>query len=126
LNLSISASGMIAGFQRQAATANNVANMRTPDYQAQRVDLTASAGGGVRVAGVTRDTRPGPLVFDEILASMADGAAGNGLRGYIQQSNVDLSKEFVDQILTKAMVTANARAFGAQSASYRTVLDLLG
>jgi flagellar basal body rod protein FlgG len=126
LNLSISASGMIAGFQRQAASANNVANMRTPNYQSQRVELSAGPGGGVRVSGVTRDTRPGPLVFDDILASLPDPGGNARLRGYIEQSNVDLSREFVDQILTKAMVTANARAFSAQSDSYRTVLNLLG
>ena len=122
MSLSISASGMIAGFQRQAITANNVANAFTPGYQAQRVDLSPTAGGGVRVGAISRDSGPGPLMFDAILASLGEDA---GFRGYIEQSNVDLSREFVDQILTKAMVTANARAFSAQSATTRTVLDLL-
>lgn len=126
MSLSVSASGLIAGFQRQAATANNVANSRTPGYQAQRVELSPSAGGGVRASSVTRDTRPGPPVFDEVLAAAALENGGNGPKGYTQQSNVDLSKEFVDQILTKAMVTANARALTAQSDSIRTVLNLLG
>lgn len=126
MSLSVSASGLIAGFQRQAVTANNVANSRTPNYQAQRVELTPSTGGGVRVSGVFRDTRPGPLVFDAILVSQAFENGDPRLRGYLEQSNVDLSREFVDQILTKAMITANARAFTAQSESYRTVLDLLG
>lgn len=126
MSMSVSGLGLIVGFQRQAVTANNVANAQTPGYQAQRAELAATAGGGVRVAAVSRDTRPGPLVFDAILVGMTEAAAGRGLRGYLELSNVDLSREMVDQVLTKTQVTANARALRSQSDTFRTTLDLLG
>jgi flagellar basal body rod protein FlgG len=33
-------------------TANNIANLNTPGYKAQRVDLVSAPSGGVEVAGV--------------------------------------------------------------------------
>jgi flagellar basal body rod protein FlgG len=125
VNLNTTASALIVGFQRQAVTASNVANSRTPGYQARRVDLVATPGGGVGVGGIARDTRPGPVAFDAILASLELEEGAPGYRGYLEQSNVDLTREFVDQIVTKGMVTANARVLRAQSASYRIALDLL-
>jgi flagellar hook-associated protein 1 FlgK len=50
--LNIVASGLQAAQAQLNVTANNIANMNTPGYTAQRVDLAAAPGGGVDVEGV--------------------------------------------------------------------------
>jgi flagellar hook-associated protein FlgK len=50
--LNIAASGLGAAQAQLNATANNIANLNTPGYTAQRVDLAAAPGGGVDVEGV--------------------------------------------------------------------------
>jgi flagellar hook-associated protein 1 FlgK len=50
--LNIAASGLQAAQAQLNVTANNIANMNTPGYTAQRVDLAAAPGGGVDVEGV--------------------------------------------------------------------------
>jgi flagellar hook-associated protein 1 len=50
--LNIAASGLQAAQAQLNVTANNIANLNTPGYTAQRVDLAAAPGGGVDVEGV--------------------------------------------------------------------------
>jgi flagellar hook-associated protein 1 len=50
--LNIAASGLAAAQAQLNVTANNIANLNTPGYTAQRVDLAAAPGGGVDVEGV--------------------------------------------------------------------------
>jgi flagellar hook-associated protein FlgK len=50
--LSIAASGLQAATAQLNVTANNIANMSTPGYKAQRVDLAADPSGGVDVAEI--------------------------------------------------------------------------
>jgi flagellar basal-body rod protein FlgG len=50
--LSIAASGLSAAQMQLNVTANNIANMNTAGYQAQRVDIASAATGGVEVTGI--------------------------------------------------------------------------
>jgi len=50
--LSIAASGLQAAQARMNVAANNIANLSTPGYKAQRVDLAAAPSGGVDVEGI--------------------------------------------------------------------------
>jgi flagellar basal-body rod protein FlgG len=59
--LFISASGIAAAQQRQAITANNVANLRTPGYRSVRAELLSQAGGGVSLGAASRLEARGPL-----------------------------------------------------------------
>jgi len=59
--LFISASGIAAAQQRQAITANNVANLRTPGYRSVRAELLSQANGGVTVGATSRLDARGPL-----------------------------------------------------------------
>ncbi|HEY1090511.1 MAG TPA: flagellar basal body protein, partial [Burkholderiaceae bacterium] len=47
IELSTALSGISAAQERLRASANNVANLSTDGYKAQRVDLSTVAGGGV-------------------------------------------------------------------------------
>ncbi|MBI2425728.1 MAG: flagellar hook-basal body protein [Candidatus Hydrogenedentes bacterium] len=59
--LFISASGILNAFQRQRVTANNIANLNTPGFQASRLLSTPTPGGGVQVGAITRDQSQGAL-----------------------------------------------------------------
>jgi flagellar basal body rod protein FlgG len=50
--LTIAASGLSAANTQLAVTANNIANMNTPGFKAQRANLAAAPGGGVDVVGI--------------------------------------------------------------------------
>ncbi|MBI5094260.1 MAG: flagellar hook-basal body complex protein [Candidatus Hydrogenedentes bacterium] len=63
MGLFISASGIIASFRRNDVTANNIANLATPGFQASTALSVDAPGGGTFVGAVTRDSTPGPLEF---------------------------------------------------------------
>jgi flagellar basal-body rod protein FlgG len=58
---SVAVSALRAAFDRQAVTANNIANVSTPAYQARRVHQSGQAAGGVEIDAVQRDETPGGL-----------------------------------------------------------------
>ena len=61
LTFSIAVSALRAAFDRQAITANNVANVSTPGYRARRAHQVESFGGGTEINAVRRDESQGPL-----------------------------------------------------------------
>jgi flagellar basal-body rod protein FlgG len=60
--LSIGAGALSAGRLRLTATADNVANLDTPGYRAQAVELRDTPGGGVGTFGITTDPQQGPIM----------------------------------------------------------------
>jgi flagellar basal-body rod protein FlgG len=61
VTFSIAVSALRAAFDRQAITANNLANIMTPGYQARRAHQSEAPGGGTVLDAVTRDESPGGL-----------------------------------------------------------------
>ncbi|MHC4915017.1 MAG: flagellar hook-basal body protein [Planctomycetota bacterium] len=61
VNFSIAVSALRAVFDRQANTANNIANVNTSGFKSSRVHQQESYGGGVHIAAVHRDLTQGPL-----------------------------------------------------------------
>jgi flagellar hook-associated protein FlgK len=51
-SLNIAATGMDAAETLLSVAANNIANLNTPNYQPESVELAAAAGGGVQVIGI--------------------------------------------------------------------------
>jgi flagellar basal body rod protein FlgB len=80
-----------------SAAADNTANLDTPDYHRERVDLTSDPAGGGVLAGVSRDEEPG----------------------------VDLAQEVVSEIEAKFLYTANAKAIAAQRDTEQGLFDAL-
>jgi flagellar basal-body rod protein FlgC len=106
--MSIAASGLNAAQTQLAVTANNVANVNTPGYQAQRVDLVDLSPNGVGVGGITTDSSPVP----------ADA------NGKPTGSNVDLAGQSVDLMREKTLYTANAAVIKTADQMLGTLLDM--
>ncbi len=103
----IALSGMQAAQTQLNATANNLANLSTPGYQAQRIDLVDISGGGVAVSGITRDTTPA-------------GIDSNGKPA----SNVDLSSEMVNLTRAQLLYSANAAVIRVGQKMTGALLDM--
>jgi len=61
VNFSVAVSALRAAFDRQANTANNIANVSTHGFKASRVTQQDSIGGGVQISAVQRDLSQGSL-----------------------------------------------------------------
>lgn len=107
--MGIALSGMNAAAAQMTMAASNVANMASRGYKAGRVNLAESAGGGVRVDSVTRDSSPG-VVDDQ------------GQEG----SNVDPAAEMVQMDLAKFSYAANAKVVKTVDDIMGTMLDAKG
>lgn len=100
--MSIALSGLRAASTGLAVRADNVANQRTEGFQARRVDLATTEGGGVQVQGTPRDS--GPAVPGS--------------------SNVDLAVETVGGMGFDLMYRANLQVVKTEDELLRTTLDL--
>lgn len=95
-----------------AVTANNVANMNTPGFKASRADLASGPGDqGVRVAAITPDDTPGPLVPE----------GGRLTEG----SNTDLVRELTTLMGTETAYGANAAVIQTGQELSGAILDLI-
>lgn len=95
--LSIAASGMRSAEIRLAASAHNVANLTTPSFRPLRVHQTSLEGGG-SVASARQE----PVARE-----------------------VDLTREFVDQILASLQFNASLRVLSVSSETRGRLVDLL-
>jgi flagellar hook protein FlgE len=100
---SVSLSGMKAAAQNVQVTANNVANLRSEDFQAKRLDQADQAAGG---------TRPSQIVASEQQASPPGG------------SNVELEREMVNLMRDETAYSANAAVVQTQGQIMGAVMDL--
>lgn len=100
--------------------ANNIANVNTDGFKASRVNLeSAPQGQGVRVASIQPDTTPGPQV--QSLTRVDDATTGrmDTSHQWVQGSNTDLAREFVNMIGAQ-------RGYEANIASARTADEMAG
>ncbi|HET6248272.1 MAG TPA: flagellar basal body protein [Tepidisphaeraceae bacterium] len=103
----IALSGLQAAQTQLNVTANNVANLDTPGYQAQRADLVDLSPAGVAVSGISRDQTPGPV--------QSDGTQG---------SNVDLATEMVNLTRGQLLYSANAAVLRVGQKMTGALLDM--
>jgi flagellar hook protein FlgE len=98
----VALSGLRASSAGLGVRANNVANLQSDGYKAQRVDLAAQASGGVQVAGYSTDpTAPDP-----------------------GGSNVDLTSETVQGMGFEFMYKANLKVLKTAQELTRATLDM--
>lgn len=102
MDLYASISGMNAAALGVAATANNIANLQSKDYRAQRVELQDRPEGGVEVSGLG--------VSQEL------GVPGG--------SNVDLATEMTNLMTQSTTYEANLKALKAQDQLIGQTLNL--
>ena len=107
-----------------AASANNIANLDTDGYQAQRVNLeTVDDGEGVQVGSVTRDPTPG-AVRPEVDYSSDIVDISDAGRYMAESSNVDPARETVSMIEASRGFEANVAVIRTQDAMTGALLDM--
>lgn len=113
-----------------AAAANNLANLDTDGYKAERVGLqTGESGQGVTVAGVTYDASTGGLRLENTPPAPSQDAgdtvdiSDQGLR-LAETSNVDPVRETVSMIEASRGFEANLTVIRTQDAMAGALLDM--
>ncbi len=96
-SLTIAASGLRSAELRMAASARNVANLNTPAFRPLRTHQVSLAGGG-SAAQVTQEARP---------------------------QEVDLAREFLEQIRAGFQYKASLRTYAAAAEMRGHLLDIL-
>jgi len=96
-------------------TANNIANVNSEEFKKSRATLTEGANGSVQV-DVERIDTPGPSI----------GTVEGDQATKKELSNVDLTEEISEMIITKHGYTANLKAVEAQNEMLGDALDILG
>ena len=113
LNSTLSA--LRAFVTKLGVAADNVANVNTDGFKRNRAVLHEDYNGGVRVE-LSRDESPG-LRHDGI---------EDGEKIEKETSNVDLTKEIPDLILTKRAYQANLKTIEIQDEMLGSLLDTIG
>jgi flagellar basal-body rod protein FlgC len=109
-------SSLLAQARSLAVSAANVANLRSVDYQPQRVVQTSGPEGGVRAKTVPL-TPPSVQVYDPNNPAADDD-------GLVSLPNVSLEEEFVVQLQAKLAYKANLAALEAQDEVLGELLDV--
>ena len=100
---------------KMEVTANNIANLNSDGFKKSRVELKEGPNGNVQV-DVDRIDTPGHSVF----------SVEGGQETQRELSNVDLSEEITEAVVTDLGYGANLEAVKAQNDMLGTVLDILG
>jgi len=99
-------------------TANNIANVNTNEFKASVTRFeTGPMDQGVRISEIRKDGSPGAFVQAPVFTE--ENGRTNQRLGWVETSNTDVSREFVNMIST-------ARAYEANVASIRTADDMMG
>ena len=113
LNGTISA--LRAFVTKLGVTADNIANVNTDGFKRNRAVLHEDDNGGVRVE-IRKDDSPG-LRYDVI---------ENGKKVEKETSNVDLTEEIPNLMVTKRAYQANLKSIETQDEMLGSLLDTVG
>ena len=113
LNSTVSA--LRAFVTKLGVTADNIANVNTDGFKKNRATLHEDQNGGVRVE-ISRDESPG-FRYDVIQ---------NGEVLEKETSNVDLTEEIPDLMITKRAYQANLKTLETQDEMLGSLLDTIG
>ena len=99
-------------------TANNIANVNTNEFKASAARFeTGPMDQGVQISEIRKDGSPGAYV--QALVFTEENGKAMQRPGWVESSNTDIAREFVNMISTE-------RAFQANVASIRTADEMLG
>jgi flagellar hook protein FlgE len=96
-------------------TADNIANVNTDGFKKSRVAFQADRNGGVQVE-ISKDDSPG----------FRYAAVENGETVEKEASNVDLTEEIPDLMVTKRAYQANLKILETQDEILGSLLDTIG
>lgn len=106
-------SGLTAIQKKIESNANNVANINTDGYKKTRVTLQEQEPQGIE-AVVQQIPTPGPLVYEQT-------SAGETM---VEKSNVELSEELPDMMLSRRYFQANLKTVQVQDEMLGNLLDI--
>ena len=113
LNSTVSA--LRAFVTKLGVTADNIANANTDGFKKNRVNFQTDQNGGVRVE-IRRDETPG----------FRYGVTENGETLEKETSNVDLTEEIPNLMVTKRAYQANLKTIETQDEMLGSLLDTVG
>ena len=113
LNSTVSA--LKAFVTKLGVKADNIANVNTDGFKKNRAILREGHDGGVRVE-ISRDNSPG-IKYDVV---------ENGEKVEKETSNVDLTEEIPDLMMTKRAYQANLKTIKTQDDMLGSLLDIVG
>ena len=108
-------SALRAFVTKLGVTADNIANVNTDGFKRKRATLNEDHNGGVRVE-INKDDSPG-LRYD---------AFEDGKKVEKETSNVDLTEEIPNLMLTKRAYQANLKTLDTQEEMLGSLLDIVG
>lgn len=108
-------SGLMALQKKVESTAHNTANINTAGYKKTVVTLAEQDSQGVTAQVQTVGT-PGPMAYEQT----SEGEA------LVEQSNVELSEELPNLMLTRRFFQANLKTVQTEDAMLGNLLDTLG
>ncbi|MGD8410888.1 MAG: flagellar basal body rod C-terminal domain-containing protein [Desulfobacterales bacterium] len=108
-------SALRAFITRLGVTADNIANVNTDGFKRKRTTLNEDQNGGVRVE-ISKDKSPG-LRYNVI---------EDGKKVEKETSNVDLTEEIPDLMLTKRTYQANLKTLETHDEMLGSLLDIVG
>jgi flagellar hook protein FlgE len=114
-------SGLKNTSQRLQNSANNVANVNTNGFKKSDVNSVGNKSGGTRVNDISRSHTQGSLI-----PTGNSGAVGLGTvrSGFLEGSNVDITEEIADQIVSKVAFKANINVIKANNEMLGSILDI--
>ena len=110
-----SISGLQAFEKKLESTANNMANVNTDGYKKTRVTLQEGQPYGVRIHA-EKTTTPGPQVYEQTNKGFS----------LVEKSNVELSEELPNLMLTRRFYQANLKAIKTAEEMLGSLLDVKG
>jgi flagellar basal body rod protein FlgG len=111
-----SLSALYAFGKKMGVTANNVANLQSDGFKKSKVVLEEGPGGSVK-AEINPVDSPGNVVYEE---------NGDGRLVGKELSNVDLSEEIPQTVLTRRGYETNLRMIETDDEMLGSVLDIMG
>ena len=102
--IGIALSGLQTASRKAEASANNIANMQTPDYEPLTTAQTAQADSSGNGQGVSSRNIPKTQPFTPSYAPDSPFADN---KGYVNAPNVDLAEEAVNMTLAETTYKAN-------------------
>lgn len=103
--IGIALSGLQAASRKVAASASNIANMQTANYEPLTTAQTAHSDQKGNGMGVLSQNIPKTQAF---IPSYAPDSPFANTQGYVNAPNVDLAEEAVNMTLAKTTYKANA------------------
>jgi flagellar basal-body rod protein FlgC len=125
-SISIAGTGLYAHRKWLDAVSDNIANINTVNkpgedaYQAKMVDVQAfdyGDEGGVRVAGVTKGSAAGRMVYEP------DNPDADG-DGYVKYPDIDLGDQMTQMMMAQRGYQANISTIKSATEAYQQALQL--